>query len=188
MYVKVSDLPAPIQQALESVGYGKKDIDVSAAVSVALASPAYGDGFRGFTILVNLTSGRFDTRHGSWGGSNPWDKGNPVDNDENTYTLPGDGVAIRGQRGGGHPVHATLHIPASMVSRMLPGPPVDVTPEERAALNCYAHVRAGAYRKEALERAHVTAATIDRLIERGWLTRNRAGACTITTAGKNVAG
>lgn len=185
-YVTVTDLPAPVIGALKSVGYGKKDIRVEAAERVTLSSAGQA-GCRAFVTLVNLTTGQHSTTYGSWGGANMFNPANPVDLDDNSYPLPADGVAIRGSMGGGQPVHASLHIPASMVARMLPGPAVDLSHVERQALQCYVTLKSGQYRQDALRRANVTTDVIDGLVTRGFLARNRAGAISVTTAGKNAA-
>lgn len=185
MYAKINELPAPIIAALESVGYGRKDICVEARSTVALSGGG-GDGIQCFVTLVNLTTGQHETRYGSWGGANMFNRDNPVDNDHGSYPLPANGVAIRGSRGGGRPVYATLLVPASMVDRMLPAPAVELTPTEREALVIFKSYKGGAYRRDALTRAGVTDETITSLVTRGFLTRNRAGATAITTDGKNV--
>ena len=184
-YVTVKDLDAPIQEALASVGYGRKDIAVKVSATVEL-SGASGDGYRAFAILVNLVTGDYETHQGSWGGTNAFTR-TAVDDDTRHHTLPGHGVVITGQRGGGRPVYATLHIPASMTARILPpaaGP--ELTPEMVEGLFCHVSVRGGAYRREALQRRNVTPATLDALVELGLISRNRAGATQVTTAGRNA--
>lgn len=187
MHVAVTDLPPVVQQALKSVDYGRKDIRVEARTSVTL-SDSPGDGRRAFVTLVNLTAGTFTTVHGSWGGPNMFDRTNVVDNDHRPVTLPPDGLAIQGNRGGSHPVYATIYVSASMVDRMLPGPAVELTTVERDALYCHNSLKGGAYRKDELRRRKVDQATLDSLVERGFLNRNKAGAMSITTAGKNAVG
>lgn len=184
MYVKIASLPTSVQAALKSVNYGKADIEVRPGTTVTLSSSS-GNGYRAFVTLVNLTTGQHATTWGSWGGANMFDPGNAVDNDDRPYPLPADGVAITGQKGGTTPVYATLHVPASMVDRLLPAPST-LTDAERDALYCYVSVRGGAYRKDELRRRNVAAATIDALVTRGLLTRNRAGAVAVTTDGKNA--
>jgi hypothetical protein len=188
MYAQITDLPRPVQSALESVGYHRKDIRVEASPTVILGNTAYGDGYQAFTTLVNLDTGETQTVKGSWGGPNMFNPNNAVDNDQQSYTLPPYGVVIKGQRGGGKPVYATLHIPASMVDRMLPAPGPELTKEEKDALYCHDSIKGGQYRKDELRRRNVSEATISAMIERGYLKRNRAGATSITTEGKNARG
>lgn len=99
-YVDVADLPEPVLAALKSVGYGRKNIEVRAEASVVLGDMSAGNGRRAFAVLVNLDTGEHVVRHGSWGGINAFDRVNPVDNDQNAYPLPPNGVAITGSRGG----------------------------------------------------------------------------------------
>lgn len=187
MYVKVSDLPQAVQSALESVGYGRKDIQVKTSKDVVLSGSG-GSGRQAFATLVNLDNGRSQTVRGSWGGQNMFDKRNPVDNDNRPYPLPPNGVAVVGVRGGGQPVWAQLHIPSSMTERILPGKPESVTDTERAVLGAYKSLKSGPYRQDSLRYAGCTDAVIDGLVARGLLKRARNGATQITTEGKNLAG
>lgn len=186
-YVIVKDLPASIQAALASVGYHGKDISVEASETVTLSSSG-GSGSRAFVTLVNLTSGQHVTHLGSWGGPNTFDRSNPVDNDTNRYALPADGVAITGSQGGAHPVYATLRVPVSMVQRILPSNKVELTQVEKDALYCHKSIKGGAYRRDELSRRRVPSTVVDDLVARGLLSRNKAGAVSITTDGKNAVG
>jgi hypothetical protein len=185
MYVSVKDLPPAVVKALDGVGYGRTDIEVKAGTTVTLGSSG-GKGKRSFVSLVNLSTGEARTEYGSWGGPNMFDRSNRVDNDHQSYPLPSNGVAITGSSGGGHPVWAQLHVPATMVDRMLPAAGETLTDEEQDALYCYKAIKGGQYRTDALRRLHVHPATVDSLVERGYLERNRAGATKITTKGKNA--
>lgn len=98
------------------------------------------------------------------------------------------GVDITGQRGGGRPVFATLHIPAAMRSMILPAATDDapLTEDEERVIYAHRSLKGGHYRREYLERHRVSPDAIDAMIERGYVTRNRAGATAITTAGRNL--
>jgi hypothetical protein len=184
-YAKTTELPAPVQTALKAVGYGRADIEVSTSHTVELSSSG-STGRRAFVILVNLTTGETRTVWGSWGGPNMFNKDNPVDLDNHSYPLPPNGVALKGSVGGVGGVFATVHIPASMTDRMLPGPSITLTEEEKGALYCFKAIRGGKYRQDEMRRIGVQPETVDSLVERGLLKRNRAGATAITTEGKNA--
>ncbi len=186
MYVSVKQLPDPVRDALSALGYGKADIEVRHASTVTLSSGGSA-GRRAFATIVNLTSGSHVTTWGSWGGPNMFVR-NAVDSDDTPMSLPPNGVALTGSKGGGGPVFATLHVPASMAERILPAPAEQLTTPELDALYCYARVRGGQYRTDELRRRRVSPDTIDSLVSRGYLKRNRAGATAITTEGKNAAG
>lgn len=186
MHVETKDLPEPVQRALSQVGYGRKDIEVIPRAEVVL-SQSGGKGRQGFVALVNLTTAAVAVTWGSWGGENMFDRTNPVDLDHRPYALPADGVAVTGVRGGGQPVWAQLNVPASMMARILPGPPTELTDAERDALSAYVGYTS-AYRKEQLSRWGIGTDVIDQLVTRGFLTRNKAGATAVTTAGKNAVG
>lgn len=186
--MNVKDLPAPIRDALKSVRYGRESIAVHASATVQLGGRGSGDGQRAFTTLVALDTGEYRTVRGSWGGPNMFVT-TPVDTDGNEYALPPNGVAILGTEGGSHPVYATLHIPASMVSRILTAGPAEELPQvEKDALYAHKGIKGGEHRREFLRRKRVPSSVVDGLVSRGLLKRNSAGATSITTAGRNALG
>lgn len=186
-YASVSDLPQVVRDALRFVGYGRTDIAVEVKTSVQLSGSA-GKGRRSFAAIVNLSSKRYEVVTGSWGGQNMFDRTNAVDNDDRTYPLPSNGLAIVGAQGGGQPVWAHIYAPAALTARILPAKGPDVTPTEARILGCFKSLKSGPYRQDALKRHGCTEATLDSLAARGLLKRSRNGATQITTAGKNVAG
>lgn len=188
-YVVVKELPAPLQAALTSVGYGRKDIEVTVADRTDLSSHASHDFTQGFTVLVNVHTGESQTVRGDWGGTNMFNS-SPVDTDTSVYTLPDEGAVIKGQRGGSWPVSARIIIPTAQAPKVLTSGLDDAdapTDLEKDALAIFEGYKA-AYRKEYFDRAGVTPAHLDSLVERGYLKRNRAGATSITTKGKNAVG
>lgn len=188
-YVLVKDLPEIVQQALDGVNFHKKDISVNTSETVTLGGGGGGDGHRSFVVLIDLDAERVQTLHGSWGGANMFNRTNAVDLDDQAHALPQNGLAIVGSMGGGIPVMARIHIPASMAAKILTAGPVGepLTKVELDALSIFVGYKAFA-RPEYLSRAGVTTAILDSLVERGFLKRNRAGATSITTQGKNAAG
>jgi hypothetical protein len=188
MHVTMRDLPASLQNALKSIGYARPDVEVTMASRTSLDSTAMGDGYQGFTLLVNLSTGETHTERGSWGGRNMFES-SPVDTDEKVYTLPTFGAVIKGQRGGGLPVSARVIIhPDNAPKELMAGSNV-VSDRERDILSIYIGATP-AYRKELLGSYYLDAAPgeVDALVERGYLKRNKAGATQITTTGKNVVG
>ncbi len=187
LYVPVRELPDSLRAALSSVGYGRADIEVEARDSV---SPRVGggEGKRGFVLIVDLATGRTEEKLGSWGGSNMFNPANAVDLDGNDYAIPEGVAVIKGTQG--HPrVFAALYLSPVNVAKMLPGP-AETTERERYLLDCYAGLTS-AGRKEHWARRRGTAPTeaeLDALVARGFVTRNRAGADAITTAGRNARG
>ena len=186
-YVKVADLPQAVRNGLESVGYGRKDIEVDVRATVSMSSSA-GNGRQGFVSLVNLSTNRHETIFGSWGGQNMFNKSNPVDNDTRSFPLPADGVAIVGVRGGGQPVWAKIYASTAGTQRSITSAPADVSDVEKAALGCYRSLKSGPYRQDALRRNKVTDDVIKGLVAKGLLKQARNGATQITTNGKNAAG
>jgi hypothetical protein len=185
MHVPVKNLPECVQAALKSVRYARADISVEPRESVNL-SHAGGSGERGFAILVNLSSGEHRTSWGSWGGANPWNPRNAVDLDDSLHVLPANGVAISGSIG--RSTFAYIYCPPSMATQFLPAPTVELANVERHALYCHRSLKGGEYRRDELKRRRVTPDVIDGLVARGLLKRNSAGACQITTDGRNAIG
>lgn len=186
MWVPVSDLPDSVRRALHDVGYGRQDIEVVPATTVRPGSVG-SEGRRAFVTILNLATGQSRTAYGSWGGPNMFDRDNPVDNDSTTYPLPEVGAVVTGSTG--YPrTFARVHVHPAATGRMIPGPVEEVTPQDRQALYCHKAIKGGAYRRDELRRRRVQPETINRLVARGLLARNRAGAVSITTAGRNALG
>jgi hypothetical protein len=183
MYAKVKELPQSLQRALASLGYCKSDVSVTGVETTSLHSLG-GDGYRSYACIVNLSTGRFETTLGSWGGPNMFAPTNPVDMDRNSYVIPADGAVILGHEGGNQPVSASIYVAPATLAPMLPTGPT-LTEVEQSAINIVGST-ISSYRKEAFARAHVTPAVLDGLVSKGLLKRNKAGAISITTEGKNA--
>jgi hypothetical protein len=185
VHVKTKDLAPSIRSALKGVGYGAADIEVIPADEISVQRSGYGAGSRGFSTLVDLSTGRHETLRGSFGGPGLGSRGNRVDLDRSTYPIPAQTVVIQGSEG--HPrTFASIYAPPdTLASLSLAAPKLALSPGERDGLNIIgAYV--SSYRPEAFRRAGVTPADIDALVARGLVRRNAAGAVSITTAGKNV--
>jgi hypothetical protein len=184
-HIEVKDLTPAIRRALEAVRYGVRDIPVIAAERVSVNSSAPSKGSRGFTMVVNLETGKFEITHGSWGGSNIFVKTHVDDSDE-TVAIPENGVVIKGSTG--YPrTFAYLYAHPKAIAKFLPsGDEETLTEVELKAIYCFAAIKGGQYRRDELRRQKVSDDTIESLIERGYLKRNRAGATQITTKGKNA--
>jgi hypothetical protein len=185
MYVEVKTLAPMIQNALKGVRYGGRDIQVITTDRVS-PSVAGGSGQRGFTIIINLSTGQSDKLMGSWGGANMFNPDNTVDLDTGQYVIPTNGVVIKGTTG--YPrTFATLYTTAT--GNLLPAGAGDtevLTDEEQQALYCHYSIKGGQYRRDELSRRGVLQSTVDSLVDRGYLKCNRAGAVSITTKGKNA--
>lgn len=184
-YLLVRDLPHALQRALSRVGYGRKDIELSHAESVSIASSG-GDGYKAFALVVNLSTGACAEHWGSWGGANMFNPRNAVDLDTRQHTLPPDGAVIRGSIGGGKPVCASITVSPACKILALP-PAAEITPRQLAILSVVCGIKGG-YRREYFSRGNVQPGEIDALVSAGLLTRNKAGAVSATTAGRNACG
>jgi len=179
--VLVKELPDVLRKALKDVGYRSRDIAVVPQALVSL-NPYAGDGERGFAVLVNLATGATKTVQGDWGGYSPVGKPS-IDQDRGEHPLPRDGVAIVGSSGG-RGTYATIYVHPDSVVPLLPGA-VEMTDREAGILRSMAMT--SSYRKELFADMKVQPGEVDALVERGWIARNKAGALSLTTAGKNAA-
>jgi hypothetical protein len=180
MYVQVASLPVAVQQALSSLGFAKKDISVEMREKVNMSSNGM-DGQQAYFCLVNLTTGQFETKFGSWGGPNMFNPKNLVDNLDKEIPLPVDYMAIDGMHGG-RGNWATVYVNPANVAKYLPAP-VEVTQREKDILAVFRLTSAG--RKDYMR--GIKSEEIQSLISRGFLKANKAGAISMTVEGKNAA-
>lgn len=188
MHVEVKELSEAVRKALDSVSYGARDIEVIPSYSVS-GQVAGGAGMRGFVLIINLDTGKFEVVNGSWGGDNILSN-SPVDSSNEDIPIPPNGAVIRGTRG--HPrTFARIYAhPNATGSYLLPEgnatAPELLSEVEQQAIYCFAAIKGGEYRRDEMRRRNVTTETVDSLVERGYLKRNRAGSVQITTKGKNA--
>jgi hypothetical protein len=143
-------------------------------------------------VVVTLDTGR----EISWAGStqvNVAVKGRSrrtrVDLDTTKRTLPPGTVLIKGEEG--YPrTFATIYAhPDLLQSLSLAAPAAPLSDVEGKVLNIYGGIKSG-YRQDELRRKDISpqaaAAAVRSLIAAGYLAQNKAGAVSITTAGKNA--
>ncbi len=187
-YMEVRSLPQALIRALKEVGYGKRDIMVVGKTTYGVQR-AGGDGMRGFTAVVDLTSGRTKVEYGSWGGANPFSPQNQVDMDRKEYPIPLNGAVISGTEGG-HSVYATIAAHPDNLQKLLPAGEGDAHSEQEVtALQIMSSLIPKA-RKEYFQRNHLGDYSaqnplIQGLAKKGLVKVTGAG-LQITMAGKNV--
>ena len=93
-------------------------------------------------------------------------------------------AVIKGHEGGSRPVCATVYLHPDNVVKLLPAKPT-LTERELLVLGTF-NYKGGSYRKAEQARLNVTEAELADLVRKGLISRNRAGACQLTTAGKNA--
>jgi len=183
-YVSTTELPESIQQALKSVGYGRKDIGIEPDETVSMQTGAAGAGRRAFVVLVDIATGRSERYMGSWGGANMFNPGNAVDLDSEERAIHVGLAVIKGAEGGDRPVYATIHLHPDNVVKLLPAKPT-LTERELLVLGTF-NYKGGSYRKAEQARLNVTEDELANLVRKGLISRNRAGSCQLTTAGRNA--
>lgn len=185
MHIEVTQLSPIVRAALKSVGYGAADIGVEATETVEARTTA-NDGARGFMLALNLETGERKTFTGDWGGSGLGR--NPIDYTDERVTIPEHGIVVKGSTG--YPrTFATIYAhPHAVGAYLLPSgePSAELSELEQQAIYCFAAIKGGEYRRDEMRRRGVDAETVDGLVDRGYLKRNRAGATQITTKGKNA--
>lgn len=108
---------------------------------------------------------------------------NAVDLDTQDRAIPPGMGVVKGSEG--ERTFATVYLHPSNVAKYLPAPPA-CSERERTILG-YMGYKSG-YRRECLARMQPPCepVEIDSLVERGFVSRNRAGATSLTTEGRNA--
>jgi len=181
MYVETKTLPKFVQSCLKKLGYHKRDIEVETRETISPLS-AGGTGVRYYFAIVNLETNEFNVAMGSWGGANMFNPQNQVDLDSADYTIPTNGLVIKGCEG--HYNYATIYVGSANVAGLLPAP-ASVSDRQKRILDIFGSYKS-AYRREEFARAGITEAEIVELVAGGFLKQNKAGARQLTTAGKNA--
>lgn len=184
-YQLVSDLPECLIDALKSVAYGKRDIEIVAKEKVSILYPG-GAGRRGFAILVNLATGETETHTGSWGGANGFNPQNQVDRNDQSYPIPENGAVILGSEG--DKTFATIYLnPKNVAPLLSSGDPL--SEDDRKIMYAFGCLKSGAYRNEELSLLGIKDPKNDpkirSLIGRGFLKQDGRG-IQMTLSGKNT--
>jgi hypothetical protein len=196
MYSLVTDLPELVQRELKGVGYGRKDIDITAS-ETASAFSSSGRGLRGFCIIIDLSKGDVKHMQGSWGGANMFNPTNQVDLDSKSYVIPENVIVINGSSGDGNPVYARLTVAPSNIAKFLPTKS-ELTERQATILYTYKGLNSRG-RKDYWDRVSFSSGfngeaimpkpsegELDELAGMGLLKRSKSGATQITTDGKNA--
>jgi hypothetical protein len=182
MIIAVRDLPESITRALADLNYRRVDIKAEAVESAELND--YGStGRRAFVCIVDLVSGERRVTYGSWGGPNPFNPRNAVDCDSRTYVIPANTIVIQGDEGHG-PTYCRLLANPATLTPLLPAP--SSLSERATGLLAVYRSYVGSYRAETLRAMNATSEELDALVDGGYLKRNKAGAISITTTGKQA--
>lgn len=182
IHVPVNELPDSLRSALKRVRYGSRDIGVVAQERVE-PNPYAAEGQKGFVLVIDIASGRSRDLEGSWGGASP-NGPSEIDFANRPVPIPEGGAVIIGTEG--YPqTMATIYVHPKTIAAMLP-PAAETTEREQTILRTIRSLNS-AGRKEVFGRERVMPAEIDALVARGLLSKTKAGAVSITTAGKNVA-
>lgn len=188
MFVDTKELPDCVKRALASVGFHKPSVAVKAAETFTVASHCAFEGNRAHTVAVNLSTGEHVKESGAWNGANPFAAA-PADHDKRERALLPGFVVIQGESGGRGAFFEIFAHPETMAKVLTVGESADaLTADEQTAINTISGYKAS-YRKAEYERMGWTPArieaTLSALAAKGLVTRNKAGATQITTAGKN---
>lgn len=185
VYVETKTLPPTILAALQTVNFNRPTIGVYVRDTECMSSCS-GDGMRGFTVLLDIDSGRAESWYGSWGGSNPFNV-SPVDGDTSMRPLPPNGCVISGHEGGGKPVYATLTIHPSRAIKLLPAAGDELSERQKELMAVLARFNSRGRADWFARYGKASDSELSELESRGFIKRNKAGAVTVTATGRNVA-
>ena len=191
VWVDVRDLPLPIQKALKSVKYGRKNIQIQESRTYQMSGSS-GDGRKAFTIAVNLGTGKYQIEWGSWGGPNMFNPQNSVDLDTKPRPIPPNNVVISGNIGGRTWAYIEAH-PDNLTKLLGAGDDdAKLTEQQMIALSIIGGIKGG-YRREYFERNNLGDYSPENplvisLAKLGLINVMRNGAMKITTKGQNVRG
>jgi hypothetical protein len=186
VYVPTKELPQSVKDALKSVGYDRRDIGIVASETVSVGQGG-GDGRRSFYAIVSL-DGLVEPKveYGSWGGANPFEM-KRVDHDQVNHPIHPGYAVIVGSESGGTRVYATMHLHPSNLAPLLPAK-AEISDRLRGILKDFVSLTS-AGRKAEWEiyntSSKPTSEELETLIGMDLLKKNKAGAVSITTKGKN---
>lgn len=191
IYLSPAQLPPIVLAAIKDAGCPVRSSIPCYVKETASMHAASGEGCKGFATLIDLDSGDTRTVWGSWGGGNPFARGehDSVDHDTTERPLPANGCVVKGYIGGAKGGRVSITIHPSRAAKLLPEQG-SVTERDRLLLAVYATLNSRG-RKEYFERhpSHVpTQAELQSLAERGFIKLAKNGAVTITPDGRNNRG
>jgi len=187
--VQVNALPSTLRAAIDSISYGRRDVEL---ISADHGHPgSSGDGYRAGVVLVDLATGRIEGREGSWGGSNIFATGSAAAIDAHkSIPIPEGYALISYTRGGSRPVYATITVHPSNMAALLPAPSAELSREEQIGLALVigfkSNYRADRFRDLGLGAYGGGNSTVQSLLRKGLVTVNKAGSVAPTTAGRNA--
>lgn len=182
-HIAVRDLPASLQRALKSIGYGRRDIEVVDSGVWFSSNPFEGN--RAVSYTVDLKNGFItDAQKGSWGGANPFQT-RSLDRDERR-TVPHGSAVISGEKGGRGNFLSIYVNPGAL---KIEEEAVDLSADEKRALNIIGGIKSG-YRQDEFRRYGLGEYgpnnwLIQNLADKGLVKIMRTG-IQITTKGRNL--
>jgi hypothetical protein len=191
IYIAPSDLPPAVISALKDAGCPvRTSIPVYVSETASMCAPS-GDGCKGFATLIDLDTLETRTVWGSWGGGNPFARGehDSVDHDTAERPLPANGLIVKGYIGGSSGGWASITVHPSRAAKLLPEQG-SVSERDQILLGVYAGLNSRG-RKEYFERHPSdlpTTLELQSLADRGFIKLSKAGAVTVTPVGRNNRG
>lgn len=187
IHVETKTLPDSLQRALRAIGYGRADIGVRPTESYTQWAPS-GQGQRAFTMAVNLATGDRTVAQGSWGGPNMFNPSNAVDLDSELRPLPPGFAIVQGTQG--YKPSATVMIHPSNAAPLLPAT-AELSEREQYLVNVFVGLNSHGRKEHFARRSGEhggppSEVELLALADRGFITRNKAGAVAVTTAGRNA--
>jgi len=187
IHVSVDELPLGVKKALKAIRYNRRDIALTKgnSYSPSMAS-SYGDGYRGYLLVVDIHRGIKERMTGSWGGQNMFTKS--TEDDTSKKPIPNNCVVIYGNEGAR--LSATILAPPDMIEEFEDEDDgQDLTDKEMAALNIIGGIKSG-YRQDEFNRERLGLygpgnPLIESLAKKGMVKITKRGVM-ITIQGKNA--
>ena len=185
-YINTSELPQAAKDILAEVGVKRSTIAVRVAEFSEMPSASY-DFTRAFIGIINMDSGKYEIRHGSFGGSNPYVKTFVDDSpsDKKIPLLP-NMMIVEGNEGGTNHGWASIVVhPSNVNAGLLSAPQVELTDDEKTFFRAQGYI--GDYKQNILASIgrQGMIAVIESLTAQGLIKKAGKG-YTLTAKGKTV--
>lgn len=191
IYLEPNQLPEMVRNAISEAGCPVRTSIPCYVSETESMHATSGDGCKGFATLINLDTGETRTVWGSWGGGNPFARGehDSVDADTSERPLPPHGCIVKGYIGGSSGGRASITIHPDRAAKLLPEA-FSVSERDQLLLGVYGAFNSRGRTKyfERHPENRPTQAELESLAARGFIKLAKNGAITITPAGRNNRG
>lgn len=182
----VSQLPAHIVLDIKHAGYNRNTIRVNVSEDYSISGGGASAGERSLVLVLNK-SGVVNTYRGDWGGGSIFVQ-RAADTDDRRRKIEDGHFIFKGIEGGSRPMYATLTINAHDAATLQPKTSTAITDQEREVIRVINGLKPS-YREQGMRERKLgfysaTNPLIASLVAKGCVKVNRAGAISLTVAGR----